>query len=575
VKAALAWSNLKILRSITSLPRLVLAGALFIMVATLLVYLPALRGGFIWDDDAYVTHNPLLTAPDGWWRIWFSTDQPSQYFPLVYSTLRIMHGLWGLDPFGYHLANVLLHCANALLAWTILRRLAIPGAWLAAALFALHPVQVETAAWITELKNTQSTCFYLLALLAWMKFANEETSGAGRFYALGLLLHALALFSKTTACTFPAAMVLVLWLRGQPVNLKRALQIAPFVLMGLAMGLVSVWWEGHVGTHKAELGLQFSFFERLLIATRAIWFYLGKLIWPVDLAFSYPRWEINPHDPEQYLWGVACVAVMVLLWWRRREWWRSVVPAVLFFVATLSPLLGFFTLYTFYYSFVADHYQYLACLGPFALFAAGLARLAEKTKPSPAMQRAVPALLLAGLGALTWQQAGAYRNLESLWRDTLAKNPTSFLAHNNLATLLAARGDREEAEVHFLRALAAKPNDGDGHFNYANQLMATGRIGEAIAHYETALKMKPGDGDIHHNLAVTLFTAKRTDESIVHFHEALRHKPGLMSAHFNLGIALESQQKTNEAVRAYREVLRLQPDSAPVRARLQALGVEP
>lgn len=556
------------------MPRNTKAGLLFLLLAPLAAYVPALGGGFIWDDDAYVVNNPLLTAPNGWWRIWFSTDQPSQYFPLVYSAFRVMRGLWGLDPLGYHLVNVLLHGVNALLAWALLRRLALPGAWLAAALFALHPVQVETVAWITELKNTQSTFFYLLAVLAWLRFTDAAERPAWGVYGLALGCHALALFSKTTACTLPAALVLTLGLRRQPITLARMIQIAPFVLLGLAMGLVSIWWEGHLGSYKAEKGLSFSLAERFLIASRAIWFYFGKLIWPVDLTFSYPRWTINAHHSAPYLWLLLSGAAAGALWWKRKAWAGTVIPAVLWFVALLLPMLGFFPLFTFYYSFVADHYQYLACLGMFALCAGALVRLEERLKPSASVRVAVPTVLLAGLGALTWQQAGAYQNLETLWRDTLAKNPRSFMAHNNLATILAARGEREEAEAHFSQALELKPDDGDAHFNYANLLFGAGRTAEAISHYEAAVKLRPEQPDFHHNLAVALFNWKRLDESVVEFRETLRLKPDLVSAWFNIGVALEAQRKTNEAVQAYREVLKIQPEAAPARARLRALGAE-
>src|SRR5262245_38034341 len=217
-----------------------LAGSAFIVLATFLAYLPALGAGFIWDDDAYVTNNPLLRAPDGLRDIWFSTKHQSQYFPLVYTSFRLQYALWGLDPFGYHAVGVLLHALNALLAWAVLRRLAAPGAWLAAAIFALHPVQVESAAWITELKNTQSTFFYLLSLLAWMKLTDGGARRPALLYALALALFLLALFSKTTACTLPAAMVLVLWLRRRPLGPRRIALILPFLAIGVGMGLVSV-----------------------------------------------------------------------------------------------------------------------------------------------------------------------------------------------------------------------------------------------------------------------------------------------------------------------------------------------
>src|SRR5208282_2029879 len=224
--------------------RLAIPGTL-IVVFVCLAYFPALRGGFVWDDEAYVTNNPLLTAPDGLTRIWFSTEPPSQYFPLTYTTFRIERVLWGLNPAGYHLVNLLLHAANALLVWRVLTRLRVPGAWLAAAIFALHPVQVESVAWISERKNVLMGFFFLLTLLAWIKFIDELCKRPWRFYVLALIFYALALSAKTTACTLPAALLLVLWLEKMPINWRRLAQVAPFVAMGIGIGLVAVWWERH------------------------------------------------------------------------------------------------------------------------------------------------------------------------------------------------------------------------------------------------------------------------------------------------------------------------------------------
>jgi len=251
---------------------------LILVLSTVLVYLPARHGGFIWDDDVYVTDNPLLTAPDGLKRIWFSFDSPSQYFPLTYTTFRLEHGLWGSNPAGYHWVNILLHAANALLVWRLLRRLGLPGAWLAAALFALHPVHVESVAWITERKNVLSLFFLLLAALAWIEFLEERPQGSRRYYGLALVLYTLALFAKTTACTLPAALVLVLWLQRKPITRSRLAQIVPFVLIGMGMGLMTVWWERyHQGTQGKLFQLDLP--DRVLVASRAIWFYAAKLLW--------------------------------------------------------------------------------------------------------------------------------------------------------------------------------------------------------------------------------------------------------------------------------------------------------
>src|SRR5436853_5159613 len=254
-----------------------IAFALVLAVLTILVYRPAWNGGFLWDDDVYITTNELLTARDGLRRIWFSFDSPSQYFPLVYTTFRIEHALWGLNPLGYHWVNILLHVANALLVWRLLARLNVPGAWLAGAIFALHPVQVESVAWITERKNVLMGCFFLLTLLAWAVFVDERTKRPWRFYGLALILYVLALSAKTTACTLPAALLLVLWLQKKPITWGRIIQIVPFVVLSIGMGLLAIWWERyHQGTTKTIFPF-LSPIERILVASRAVWFYLSKL----------------------------------------------------------------------------------------------------------------------------------------------------------------------------------------------------------------------------------------------------------------------------------------------------------
>src|SRR5215469_7199281 len=283
-----------------------------LVVVTLVAYLPAaLHGGFVWDDDKYVTANRLLTAPDGLRRIWFSFDSPSQYFPLVYTTFRIEHAFWGLNPAAYHWVNLLFHVANALLVWGVLARLNVPGAWLDGAIFALHPVQVESVAWITERKNVLMGFFFLLTLLAWIAFIDERTKRPRRFYGLALILYFLALSAKTTACTLPAALLLILWLQKKPINWERLLQIVPFLVLGLGMGLITVWWERyHQGTQTV---LPLTPIERILVASRAVWFYVGKLSWPSNLTFIYPRWIITPTRPLDYAWLLAGVALCAVI----------------------------------------------------------------------------------------------------------------------------------------------------------------------------------------------------------------------------------------------------------------------
>ncbi|MGA2802728.1 MAG: tetratricopeptide repeat protein [Verrucomicrobiota bacterium] len=527
-----------------------------IVLLVFLAYLPALRGGFIWDDDLYVTNNPLLTAPDGLRRIWFSMDSLSQYFPLTYTVFRIEHSLWGLNPAGYHCVNILLHAINALLVWLLLKRLGVPGAWLAAALFALHPVQVESVAWITELKSVLSLFFILLTLGCWIEFVGE---GSRRFwYGLALVFYALALFSKTTACTLPAALLLILWLKTKPIDWRRLAQVVPFLAMGLGMGLLAMWWERfHQGTHGKLFSM--GLLERILVASHALWFYAGKLFWPVNLTFSYPRWAIDPANPSAYGWLVMGIGLCAAICFTRRFVGRSVEVAALFYVATLSPLLGFVMLYTFRYTFVADHYQYVASIGLIALAAVGIT-IAFKTKPF--LKLACCGALLLTLGILTWQQAGIYRNPETLWRDTLAKNPDCWMAHNNLGLLLKNQGHIKEAMEHYHKALQINPNYAEALNNLGVALAAQERFDEAIEDFRKALQIDPNSAKAQNNLGHALAAKGRFDEAIENYYKAIQLESNRSETYFQLGVVLGQSGRIQEAMVQYREALRLNPDLA-------------
>jgi len=554
----------------------ILYGNVAILLLTLLAYLPVLGGGFIWDDDAYVTNNPMLTAPGGWQRIWFSAERQTQFFPLVFSTLRLEHALWGLNPLGYHLVNVLMHAANTMLLWAVLRRLVVPGAWIAAALFAFHPVQVESVAWVTELKNTQSVLFCLLALLTWMRFlrccpvavehkssqsANSGCTGAPRvattrasaFYLLTLAFYLLALSSKTTACTLPAALLLVPWMQGQRIWVRRVLQVVPFLVLGVVAGLVSVWWESYLGNYQEDVGQSLTLVQRTLIAAHALWFYAGKLVWPVNLTFSYPRWQVNVGDPANCVWLAGCLAVAFALWFWRKAVGRRVIGAVIFFAATLSPLLGFIPLYTFRFSYVADHYQYEASIGLLALAGAGLCRI----------PRVFPVALLAALGLLTWKQAHIYRDQTALWRDTLAKNPASWIACNNLGLDLYKHGHVDEAITLHRRSVELNPNDYVAPANLGIELAAEGKFDEAIGYYRMALKLHPEDrASIQNNLGVALFKRGNAEAAIKEYQQVLQEKPDRFDTWYNLGDALVALNRLDDAERCFRQALRIRPDFA-------------
>jgi tetratricopeptide (TPR) repeat protein len=466
-----------------------------------------------------VTKNALLTAADGLQRIWFSLDSPSQYFPLVYSAFRLEHRLWGLDPLGYHLVNVLLHAMNAVLFWWVLRRLAIPGAWFAAALFALHPVQVESVAWISERKNVLSTLFYLLTVLAWLKSEAERQDRPTGAYCAALGFYALALFSKTTVVTLPVVLLLLSWYRMQPINAKRLLRLAPFVLMAIAMGLVTVWWEVvHQGTKGPEF--DFTLGERAIIAGRAVWFYLGKLLWPAQLTFSYPRWEISQNDPAHYVWVLTAVGCSLAVWRWRSGCGRGPALGLAFFAVSLLPILGFISLYTFKYTFVADHYQYLACGGPLAILAGFLRRRWRSAALGVALGVVLPAIILVACGALTWKQARIYETEGTLWRDTLAKNPGSWMAHNNYGLWLATRGQFSEAVPHYEAALRIVPVNTDARYNLGLAFESLGRYEEANLAFREVTRINPRDAQAFVGVGNTFARLGRPEEARAAFRTA-------------------------------------------------------
>jgi protein O-mannosyl-transferase len=535
--------------------------ALVLAVVTILVYRPAWNGGFLWDDDAYIINNELLTAPNGLQRIWFSLDSPSQYFPLVYTTFRIEHALWGLNPTGYHWVNLLLHVANALLVWAVLARLKVPGAWLAGAIFALHPVQAESVAWITERKNVLMGFFFLLTLLAWIAFLDKKTKRPWLFYWLALILYLPALSAKTTACTLPAALFLILWLRNKPISWKRILQIVPFLVLGLAMGTLAVWWERyHQGTSRAVF-MFLSPIERVLVASRAVWFYLSKLIWPSKLTFIYPRWDIAPTHLLNYTWLLAGAIMCVAIYFLRRYVGRSVEVAAGFFVATLSPVLGFIMLYTFRYTFVADHYQYLACIGPIALASAGLANLGDTFKNSRTLILSAALCVVAVLATLTWRQAAMYADIETLWRTTLARNSGCWMAHNNLGIVLFQKGELDEAIAHYRTTLQMQPNFWDADYNLGSALLGKGEVDEAILYCDKAVAKAPNDPDAQVALANALLQKKRIDDAILHYQKAVAIRSDYFLARYGLGHALLEKGQLDAAIEHCRAALLIRPDN--------------
>jgi len=531
-----------------------------LLAVTLAAYQPAWHGGLLWDDDAHVTE-AALRSWDGLRRIWLVPGATQQYYPLVHSAFWVMHRLWGDATTGYHLVNIVLHALSACLFALVLRRLEIPGAVLAAAVFALHPVHVESVAWITELKNTLSGALYLGATLAYLRF---DESRSRRAYALAAGLFVMALAGKTVTATWPAAMLVVAWWQRGRVDWRRdALPLAPLVVFGAASGLLTAWVEhAFIGAQGAEF--QFSIVDRMLIAGRAIWFYLGKLLWPANLMFVYPKWDVRQDVWWQYLYPLAALALLAACWaWRPRS--RAPLAALLFFVVTLAPALGFVNVYPFKFSFVADHFQYLASLGVIALAAAGMSSVVRRYAGTRTLVQATVVLVVAApLAGMTWRESGHYVDAETLYRTTIARNPAAWMAHHNLA-VLKARGtdaDLEECIAHAREAIRLNPAEADAHNTLGIALQRLGRLDEAAAAYAEAIRRRPGRATAHNNLGTVRQTQGRLEEAAAEYAVALRLEPRYGGAHRNLGLVLGALGRDEEALAHLREAVRLDPGSA-------------
>jgi tetratricopeptide (TPR) repeat protein len=495
-----------------------------------------------------------------------------QYYPVTHTTFWIEYYLWGLRPAGYHIVNILLHAAGAVLLWLILRRLEIPGAWVAAAIFALHPVHVESVAWITERKNVLSGVFYLAALLVYLKsgfasrvsgFGSEEAaSGLTRapkpetrnpiLYVVAIVLFILALLSKSVTASLPAAILLMIWWKRGRLEIRDMVPLLPMFALGLAMSYVTARMEhDYVGAWGPEWN--YTWTDRLLIAGRAVWFYAWKLLWPARLTFIYPRWHINPDLMWQWLFPLAAIGLVAAAWGLRRKLGRGPLIALLLFGGTLLPALGFVNVLPMRYSYVADHFQYLASIALIVpIVAAGARRLGRAGVP-------VATVILVVLGVLTFRREFVYKDLRSLWVDTIEKNPDSWMVRNNYANLLLKDNRLDEAEEQLRAGLRIDENNPDLLTNLGLVFEARGRPDDAIECYAAAMQAGHDDAAAHYQLARLLVERGKTEEAIFHLNRAIE-KPGYALPHLELARILQARGRTDQAIAQLEQAVAIDPE---------------
>ncbi len=538
---------------------------LILIVVTVLAYQPAWNGKPIWDDDIHITSAELRSL-HGLGRIWTDPAAAPQYYPLLHTVFWIEYKLWGAWPLPYHLLNIGLHALTALLLLRILERLQLPGAWLAAGIFALHPVLVESVAWISELKNTLSGALCAGSALLYLKYDRERKRSA---YFIAFALFLAGVMTKTIIVTLPAVLLVIFWWKRGKLSWKRDFApLIPFFVVGLVAGLVTVWVEQKFCAENGET-FDFSLLERFLIAGRLFWFYLGELLWPRDLIMIYPTWSVSQAVWWQYLFPVGVLILFLWLWIIRKNS-RGPLAAAICFLLMLFPVLGFFNLSYFMSGlgparhdaiFRADHFQYLATIAIIAPISTGVAWLAAQIKASvrPAVYGASTALLLL-LASLTWAQSTTYRDAETCFRAVIAKNPNSATGHSNLGSALLHKGFVDEAIVQFKRSLEIDPDYQFGHYNLAAALMEKGEPDEAIPHLRTVLKVNPNHPKAYYTLGNALSKKGKADEAAASYKRALTLQPDFPDAHCNLANLLLEKGELDAALAHYRTALALQPN---------------
>ncbi|MGO8704774.1 MAG: tetratricopeptide repeat protein [Candidatus Brocadiia bacterium] len=497
----------------------ILLGAAIVLV-TLAFYLPAVDAGFVFHDDRLLTANPLIKSEDGLRRFWFTTEM-EDYFPVTATSLWLEWRLWGKDPTGYHVVNMLLHAAGAVLVWRALKRLNVPGAWLAGLIFGVHPVNAASVAWIAQRRNVLALPLCLLSLLLYLRF---ENSGRARAYAASLALFLLALLSNTALVMLPVVLLLCAgWQRGR-VTRKDALRSLPFFALAGALAAVELWVRSHhVLAHAAARPE--GFLSRAAAAGWAVGFCLYKAVLPWNLAMVYPRWNVDPRAVTVWLPDLALLAGLALALRYRQSWGRPVLFAAGCFVVSLLPALGFADISFMKYSPVADPRQYVAIVGVVALAAAAGVRAWERLSPTPQKQVVICLVILVGaLGALTWQRCGVFKNEATLWSDTLKKNPRCYIAQVNLGKAMLAeaaterdprfqQGEFQEAILRLQAAEQQDPNEPEAHEGLGDVFFAVAAYGPAAEQYRQALRIVPDDVAIRERLNEAVARQRRSQEA--------------------------------------------------------------
>lgn len=527
-----------------------------IITAGLLIYVPVLRGGWVWDDIVLVTSNASLRTVHGLWDIWFSAPV-TDYWPLTWTLLWAEWHLWGGEPPGYHVTSLTLHLCSGFLIWRLLHRLGLRFGWLGGLLFVIHPLAVESVAWVSEIKNTLSLPLYLLSLDAWLDTEEKKPGG----YLRSVLFYLAAMLAKTSTVMLPAVILLYCWWKRGRISGQEMKRMIPYGVIALVLGLVTIYFQtnGH-DEDPVDLGGPFT---RLIGAGTAFLFYLGKFVLPVNLLPIYPRWTLDPPSFLQLLTLPALAILFFGLWTQRRDWGRHALFGLGFFLLNALPVLGLTKMRYMSVSWVADHFAYLPMIGLVGLVVAGGGQLLARARSSGHFSAVgVISILLA---LLTWQShsyANQFFSDETLWTYTLQYNPLAAQAHYNLGNDLMQAGRSAEAVGQFEETVKIDPNYAPAYNNLGSSLVVVGRLPEAVQQYEEAVKIEPDLAVAHNNLGDVLRQVGRVQEAMEQYRLAVKFKPDYADAHNNLGRVMGQSGRVPEAIEQFRLAVKFDPDLA-------------
>jgi tetratricopeptide (TPR) repeat protein len=541
--------------------------ALAVILGTLAAYSPTVRAGFIWDDDGHVTR-PALQGLSGLGKIWTQLGATQQYYPVLHTAFWLEHRAWGDAPGPYHVANILAHAVAAcLLALLVESLLAIEpagafrgatrrwlAAWGTAVLFALHPMGVESVAWISEQKNTLSALFGFGSALVYIR---SGRSSRGWGYAAASLLFAAAILTKSVTVTLPAVLLVLLWWREGRLERRDIARLLPWLLAGAAMGGVTAWVERtYIGANGVSFTLSAA--SRVALAGRIAWFYAKTWAWPRELLFEYPRWSLVG-APREWIGTMGVLGVVGLGFaWRRRS--RGPLAATLLFLGVLFPALGFFNVYPFVFSYVADHFAYLATAVLDAALAIGLAGwMLRDDRRLSAAYVGVIGTIAAACAVATHRDARPYVSAEALYRRTLVGNPDAWLSQGNLGTILLDRGAIPEAIDHLKQARALNPLYPEPANNLANAYSRQRDWDDALPLYAEAVRLRPTYVDAYLNWGNALSAMGRYAEAVERYRSALDLSPDLAKGYYQLGNAYGNSGDLESAIEAYARAAALNP----------------